>query len=349
MSILSRREFLKLTGLTFAAAALPPLNKALFFGDGFPSGYIGVGRATIREVDVFAEADTTSAVVGKLYRDQLFPIYEEIRQPDALPNAPRWYRTLGGYVHSAYTQRVDGRHTNTPAPGVPEEGWLGEVTTPYVRAYRYTDAGGWTPLYRLYYRSLHWVTAVEEGRDGKPWYRLYDELLRLEYHIPATHMRLLKAEELTPISPDVPFEAKRIEVSIKDQTLTAYEYDEIVLHTLVSTGIPNLGGSAGGIPTATPRGRFNIQVKMPSKHMGNGQVTDDIHAYELPGVPWASFFEATGVAFHGTYWHDNFGRKMSHGCVNMTVDEAQWLYRWALPLYEQGLDVRGFGTQVIVR
>ena len=105
----------------------------------------------------------------------------------------------------------------------------------------------------------------------------------------------------------------------------------------------------GQIPTATPKGRFNIRVKMPSKHMGDGNLTDDITAYELPGVPWNCFFHETGVATHGTYWHQNYGRKMSHGCVNMTPDEAKWLFRWTMPeSTEEIWEQRGFGTPVYV-
>jgi len=161
-------------------------------------------------------------------------------------------------------------------------------------------------------------------------------------------MRVIQPEELAPISPDVPWEAKRIEVNLLDQKLTAYEGDEVVLHTLVSTGIPNMN-LPGQIPTATPKGRFNIEVKMPSKHMGDGDLTDDIFAYELPGVPWNCFFHETGVATHGTYWHQNYGRKMSHGCVNMTPEEAKWLFRWTFPQsLEEIWEQRGFGTTVWV-
>ncbi len=83
--------------------------------------------------------------------------------------------------------------------------------------------------------------------------------------------------------------------------------------------------------------------------MGNGQVTADIYAYELPGVPWVSYFHETGVAFHGTYWHDNFGNEMSHGCVNMTPAEAKWLFRWLTPPSEADARItKGYGTRVIV-
>jgi lipoprotein-anchoring transpeptidase ErfK/SrfK len=83
--------------------------------------------------------------------------------------------------------------------------------------------------------------------------------------------------------------------------------------------------------------------------MGNGKLTSDINAYELPGVPWVAFFVDTGVAFHGTFWHDNYGNEMSHGCVNMRPEEAKWLYRWLTPIADPGKMVNGGkGTKVIV-
>ena len=72
----------------------------------------------------------------------------------------------------------------------------------------------------------------------------------------------------------------------------------------------------------------------------------------LAGVPWCSFFTEKGHALHGTYWHDNFGLPMSHGCVNMRTEEAKWLFRWSLPsagfdeINKKTLDTRGFGTVV---
>ncbi len=86
----------------------------------------------------------------------------------------------------------------------------------------------------------------------------------------------------------------------------------------VSTGMQSEAPSPNGIPTETPLGHFRVQTKMPSRHMGDGAVTDDVEAYELPGVPWVCFFHKDGIALHGTYWHNNFGRRMSHGCVNLT-------------------------------
>lgn len=84
--------------------------------------------------------------------------------------------------------------------------------------------------------------------------------------------------------------------------------------------------------------------------MGDGVFTDDIEAYELPGVPWASFFEPeNGVAFHGTYWHQNHGVPMSHGCINMKTEEALWLFRWVTPAADLSkIYTVGYGTQVLI-
>lgn len=349
-NILSRRDFLKLSAGTAGIFGTKSLNDWLLPGEGWSEEPIGVGRITVDDVDFFLEPDVESPIIRKKNKDEFFPIFEDLAPPDAIPATPRWYRTDYGYIFSMYTQRVEGRHLNEPVAYVPEEGWLGEITVPFTRTYRKLSGDKWVPVYRLYYESVHWITGIDEGPDGRPWYKLTDELLHVDYLIPATHMRIVKPEELTPISPDVPFEKKHIEVSLIDQTLTAYENDEVVLHTFISSGIPGLNTSGVGFPTDTPRGRFNISVKMPSKHMGDGNLTDDIRAYELPGVPWVSFFTETGVALHGTYWHHNYGRRMSHGCVNMVTAEAKWIYRWTIPqadVYEW--EKKGYGTQVTVR
>jgi len=126
---------------------------------------------------------------------------------------------------------------------------------------------------------------------------------------------------------------------------------------MVSSGRLNSNPGPNGIPTKTPTGEFHISVKMPSKHMGSGDLAQaaDIDAYQLPGVPWTCFIQFTGRkfqghAFHGTYWHDNFGVPMSSGCLNMRSDEAKWLFRWCLPsapadqINPLTLDMKGYGT-----
>ena len=345
-SEVSRRDFLRLGGLAFSSLAFRPLHDRLPPED--KVNPVGIARVTISEIGVYEEPSLKSERFGARKRDELVGLFEEIVSPYGPPLNPRWYRVVGGYTHSAYLQRVDNVSLNIPLRYVPPGGRLGEISMPFVQSMRLT-AEGWSPLYRLYYQSVHWIMDVEVGPDGQTWYRLTDELLRVDYHVPATHVRPVDPEELAPISPEVPPGRKWVEVSLRDQTLTAYEDGEVVLHTQISSGLPNIG-PIRGIPTDTPKGQFFVDPKMPSKHMGDGRLTDEIEAYELPGVPWVSFFEfSTGVAFHGTYWHDNFGARMSHGCVNMRPEDAKWMYRWTNPLagahdWNRG----GYGTRVTV-
>ena len=343
---LSRREMLKLSSLSFGALAFQPLSALLPPED--HSEPIGVGRVTISKIGVYKEPSLDSEKREQRFRDDIIRLYEEIISPHGPPLNPKWYRVVGGYVHSAYIQRVEKAALNEPLLYVTRAGRLGEVTVPYTQSLIKQNSE-WAPFYRLYFQSVHWITGVSIGSDGESWYQLTDELLRINYNIPAKHVRPITQEELSPISPDVPPEKKLVEVSLIDQTMTAYENGEVVLHRKVSTGLPEYGETSG-LSTITPRGDYNIDPKVPSKHMGDGRMTSEIDAYELPGVPWVSFFvHNIGVAFHGTYWHDNFGARMSHGCVNMRCEDAKWLYRWSTPqASSKEWTIKGMGTRVKV-
>ena len=141
-------------------------------------------------------------------------------------------------------------------------------------------------------------------------------------------------------------------MNINNQSLQALEYDKVIFQTEISSGMAGSSGADtpdGSGSTDTPRGEFHVFSKMPSKHMGSGELTSDIEAYVLPGVPWTSFFVESGVAFHGTYWHDNFGNRMSHGCINMMTAEALWLFRWCTPVFNgDKMEQVGYGTKVDV-
>ncbi len=105
---------------------------------------------------------------------------------------------------------------------------------------------------------------------------------------------------------------RQIVVDLSDQRTYAYENGGVVRNVLVSTGLP---------ATPTVQGDFRIYTKLASQTMtGPG--------YRLPGVPYVMYFYQ-GYSFHGTYWHNNFGFPMSHGCVNMPTPEAEWLYNFA--------------------
>jgi lipoprotein-anchoring transpeptidase ErfK/SrfK len=110
---------------------------------------------------------------------------------------------------------------------------------------------------------------------------------------------------------------KAIVVSISHQMLWAYKGQKVVLSTYVSTGRAGFD---------TPVGSFAVLTKLPSQTM-EGVIGGEY--YNVPDVPSVLYFTNSGHALHGTYWHNNFGMPMSHGCVNLPLDVAAWLYDWA--------------------
>lgn len=103
-----------------------------------------------------------------------------------------------------------------------------------------------------------------------------------------------------------------IEIDLTNQMLYAYHGNQLIGGFLVSTGTSQ---------HKTVTGAYKIYAKHPSTTMAGP-------GYYLEGVPYSMYFYK-GYAIHGTYWHDNFGTPMSHGCVNMETDHAAWLYEHA--------------------
>ncbi|MCE7949375.1 MAG: LysM peptidoglycan-binding domain-containing protein [Chloroflexi bacterium CFX4] len=105
---------------------------------------------------------------------------------------------------------------------------------------------------------------------------------------------------------------KLILVVLREQRVYAYQNGQLLQSYLVSTGLPR---------TPTVQGQYKIYLKYRSQTMyGPG--------YYLPNVPYVMYFYQ-GYGLHGTYWHSNFGRPMSHGCVNLRTPDAEWLFNWA--------------------
>jgi hypothetical protein len=325
----NRRDFLKLWGLSLGSFIPHSIRKWL--PDEENLAPLGTGRITIRSIGLFEDPNFASPRLKWLGRDQLVSVIAEVYSPHGPPRNPRWYRLVGGYAHSAYLQRVETAHLNQKAPMIPHGGQLGEITVPYSQSMRRSSPDHWQPAYRLYFGAIFWITGFIKGPDGESWYEITDDRLGVKYCVPISHVRLISRSELEPISPRVPDDEKRI------------------LLSPVSTGIHSIGPTPNGIPTDTPTGNFHIARKTPSRHMGDGNLTSDLEAYELPGVPWVSFFHSAGIGFHGTYWHDNFGSQMSHGCVNMRNEDARWLYRWTSPAIQHSEWYKlGRGTRVQV-
>jgi hypothetical protein len=143
--------------------------------------------------------------------------------------------------------------------------------------------------------------------------------------------RWLRSEDLkTAAKPSqLPSWAKKgtkwIDISIVSQTLTLWEGDRPVYVTLVSTGKDGLGEP--GKTLSTPRGTFRIYQKHITTTM-DSEVAD--HEFELRDVPWVMYFKG-GYALHGAYWHDDFGKVRSHGCVNLAPIDARFVFLWSTP------------------
>jgi len=134
---------------------------------------------------------------------------------------------------------------------------------------------------------------------------------------------------------------KRIEVDLNKQKLYAYEGDKKKMEFDVSTGKW----------VETPTGEYRIWTKLKYTLMTGGSKDDNTYYY-LPNVPFTMYFYQ-GFGIHGAYWHNNFGHPMSHGCVNMIIEDAEKLFYWANPaLPENSNNVLSSednqGTRVII-
>lgn len=172
--------------------------------------------------------------------------------------------------------------------------------------------------------------------DDQDWYRIvFDEWLRYpervqnDWYVKAEFVQALPEENDNPENLKAT-SSKEIIVDRSDQKLYAYENKELVMELNISTGLEL---------TPTPRGQFTVFKKTPTRYM-QGPLPNlvDQQYYDLPGVPWNLYFTDGGAVIHGAYWHNSFGVKYSHGCVNILPAEAHKLYHWT-PL----------GTKVTVR
>lgn len=112
-----------------------------------------------------------------------------------------------------------------------------------------------------------------------------------------------------------------VAVDLYEQVLVAYEDDRPVFATLVSSGLPQW---------STNEGLFRIWARFRSDTMRGAMGRPDF--YQLPAVPYVMYFD-NDISLHGTYWHDGFGYRHSHGCVNLSISDARWIYEWTNNFY----------------
>ena len=240
---------------------------------------------------------------------------------------------MKGFVYVAYTDRVDTGH------GIyymtPDGWWLPGKGS---RVSAYSDFQGLlfdkTPC-----NSFGWI--IEEvPTKSAPGYNAPDTGQRLyRFNIVQVYSTEIVADmEWDLIGPDEWVEGRKvarvilstippegvttgrwIEVNLEEQTLTVYSQSELVFATMIATGLE---------PFWTKPGLFQIYEKKPIENMSGSFEADKSDYYYLQNVPWTMYYDQAR-ALHGAYWHTNFGYQQSHGCINMSVGDARWLFDWS--------------------
>ncbi len=336
---LSRRDFLKLS----AAGALGFILAEIGAGRALAAPPTSQGRITWSGVPLLSEPFFKAKEIKKFGIDVTVNIIAEVEGDEGYGNPFNkiWYQIEDGYAYSGWIQPVETKYQK-PVYEIRPPRQLGEICVP-VCVTRLEPSIRASKGYRLYYGSAHWATRVAVNREEKSvWYEIYDKQLQTSFYVPSHSMRLIPDEELTPLSPEVPNAEKLIHVDLATQMTTAFEGETLVFSARCSSGAKG---------TRTPKGEFFTYHKGPSIHMTNQDEEGVKDYYRLPGVPWTSFFTSEGNAFHGTYWHNDYGRPRSHGCVNLKSEDAKRLYRWCLPAVPPDVDylhLPGEGTRVVI-
>jgi hypothetical protein len=220
-----------------------------------------------------------------------------------------YYLTNGTWIHGDGGRISPGAFQGKIFSATPRTGfgWILTETKSKKRPdYTYNN-----PSVRTYYRSN--LVPVYESKvfDGVEWLLIGDQ-------------EWVEGRVVSSITPSTAPPAgvtsdRWIEINLAEQTLTAYENDQLVFATIISSGVD---------PYWTRPGLFQIYKKKETENMSGSFEADRSDFYSLQDVPWTMYFDKSR-AIHGAYWHTNFGYPQSHGCVNMSIGDSAWLYEWA--------------------
>lgn len=168
-------------------------------------------------------------------------------------------------------------------------------------------------LYRYSRVSIYATVEV----DGYNWYQVGVDQWIHQFNL----ARIMPIERPKDVNTD-----KWVSVDLYEQVLIAYEGETPVFSTMISSGLPEW---------STNEGTFNVYLRRERTTMSGAYNQPDF--YLLEEVPWTMFFDGD-IALHGTYWHDGYGYRQSHGCVNLTITDSQWIFDWSS-------DVRDFTVE----
>lgn len=165
--------------------------------------------------------------------------------------------------------------------------------------------------FRYRYTRVYIYDTVEI--DGYNWYQIGE----------SQWVHQFKLAKLLPVARPAEVDTEKwISIDLYEQVAIAYEGELPVFATLISSGLNEW---------ATNEGVFHIYARFSHTRMSGSYNEPDF--YYLQDVPWTMYFDDQ-IGLHGAYWHDGFGYRRSHGCVNLTVTDAHWLFNWASSEYD---------------
>jgi hypothetical protein len=175
------------------------------------------------------------------------------------------------------------------------------------------------------------VLKVEKmiAAEGQAWYKIiFDESIRYSERVAGDWYVAVDSQSVQPLenigdeilTSNTATTTKNITVDLTNEMLYAYDGTTLFMQEPISTGLEL---------TPTLIGTFKVFRKTPSRYMQGPIPGVSDQVYDLPGVPWNLYFNYDGSVIHGAYWHDHFGQPWSHGCVNLSPENAKKLYLWA--------------------
>ena len=340
----SRRDFMRLAGLGLGSLAfrMPPFDEAMRLPQ-FPAGdYLGRVAVTpnFYSTALRAQPDENAPALRNVAQDEVVVWQREVIGTNVAGRLNRrWVQTPEGFIYTADLQPVRNV-PNSAMNALPQgkDGFWAEVTVPYVDLQLQTAPISPMVKYsletnqpvRLYFGQVVWVDQVGAGGDGTIMYRINEAAPLHGYGYgdifvgEGAAFRQLTEDDVAPINPNVDPNLKKIVVDATPgrQILSCYEGNTEVFFCRVSTGY--------GERFSTPTGDQAVSWKIISLHMAANTSSDS--GYDTMAVPWPVFFNTNaGAAIHGTFWHNDFGTRRSHGCVNVTPEDAKWIFRWTTP------------------
>lgn len=359
MTDISRRAVLKSIGLIGlgAAVGLPPLDLKAWLAQSaqprrqddlppLPPRWQGqpLGRIASAYMNARTEPTTDADIAREMRQNDIVRVRRIVTGQTVYLHNDWWLDTDSGYLYSSFVQPMWYPISNPPRSDLGAGKWA-EIAVPFTDAYWDAGLTGEDRFVdRLYYGAVFRVVKLVEGADGRQWYKVQE--LYQTFYVRATHLRIIPDADLAPLSPEIDPRDKHIEVDLGRQVMVAFERGTPVWAHLVSTGLPD---------HATPEGRHYVYDKRPGDRMIGGTAADEESSdrYNLAGVPFICYFSSSWAAFHGTYWHNDYGIPRSHGCVNLPPYASRWVWRWTTPqadvneLYVQtGARVEGTRVEV---